>query len=988
MHHEDLDTDAGDAIRLPAPPPAPPRPAIPLLTAVAPVIGAVVLWRLTGSVYSLWFAALGTVLAIAGFADGLRGSRRVTRRARRQAATELAAIDAALAERHADERRRAWARTPDVAGYCAAPDEIWRQVPGREEVVVVGRGTARSAVRVDGEPHDDAARAVRRRARLLEDAPVAVPLRAGIAVCGPAPAAAAVARALALQVCLAHPPGRVRVVGAGERDADALPARLPQREAAGGATLLVAPPGRSVPDDVDIPIVRVADGAPPPPRCAAVLTLTAPGRARLEHGGATREVRVEAVSAGQALTVAGELAARAAQLGQRIDGAVAFADLPAAAPSAGSLATSIGSSGGEAVVVDLVADGPHAVVIGVTGAGKSELLTTWVAGMCLSRTAREVSFLLVDFKGGRTFDALAGLPHVAGVLTDLDDAEALRAVESLRAEIRHREGVLAAAGAREIGDDPGILSRLVIVVDEYAALVAAHPGLHELFGDIAARGRALGMHLVLASQRAAGSFRDAVLANAPLRIALRVTDAADSRAVLGTDEAAHLPGAPSARGVAFVRRAADSAALRVRVARCAPGDLAAVAGSAPTAERARAPWLPALPALVPLSRVAEPGRIALGLVDEPEHQRQPALLLPGVVAAAGGADAAVGGAPGGDAVGACGGFAVVGASGSGRTTLLRTVAAQHPRVVWVPADPEGAWDALAAVDAAPGGTALLVDDADVIAGRLPAEYAAEWLARLERAAREARGREMLVVVAAARVSGALSRTIELLPGRALLPLASRADHVAAGGESADYAGDQPPGRGRWGRRLVQFAMPDAPAAGAAFPAAVPGSARGAGQGAGPSAVPDAVPGAAAGAAPGQPRFWRPGRTPTALVLPPGVSAERFAGGGVRLSTVDEAAASAGPAGATAAGAGSAAAGTGAAAAPGSVVWGTPEAWLGQWRLLAAMRAACDVVIAAECAPEYRSLTGRRELPPYASPGADRAWLLRPGGDVARVVLPR
>ena len=87
-------------------------------------------------------------------------------------------------------------------------------------------------------------------------------------------------------------------------------------------------------------------------------------------------------------------------------------------------------------------------------------------------------------------------------------------------------------------------------------------------------------------------------------------------------------------------------------------------------------------------------------------------------------------------------------------------------------------------------------------------------------------------------------------------------------------------------------------------------------------------------------------------------------------------------------AGSAAAGTGAAAAPGSVVWGTPEAWLGQWRLLAAMRAAGDVVIAAECAPEYRSLTGRRELPPYARPGADRAWLLRPGGDVVRVVLPR
>lgn len=952
---------------------------------MVPVIGAVVLWRLTGSVYSLWFAALGPVLAIAGFADGLRGSRRVARRARRHAATDLAAIDAALAERHADERRRAWARTPDVAGYCAVPDEIWRQVPGREEVIVVGRGSARSAVRLEGEPHDDAARAVRRRARLLEDAPVAVPLRAGIAVCGPAPAAAAVARALALQVCLAHPPGRVRVVGAGERGSDELPARLPQREAAGGATLLVVPPGRSVPDDVDIPIVRVADGAPPPPRCAAVVTLTGPGRARLEHGGAAREIRVEALSDGQALTVADELAARAAQLGQRIDGVVAFADLPAPAASPGSLATSIGSAGGEAVVVDLVADGPHAVVIGVTGSGKSELLTTWVAGMCRGRSAREVSFLLVDFKGGRTFDALAVLPHVAGVLTDLDDAEALRAVESLRAEIRHRERALAEAGAREIGDDPGILPRLVIVVDEYAALVAAHPGLHELFGDIAARGRALGMHLVLASQRAAGSFRDAVLANAPLRIALRVTDAADSRAVLGTDEAAHLPGAPTARGVAFVRRAADSAARRVRVARCAPGDLAAIADAAP-AERARAPWLPALPAHVPLSRVAQPGRIALGLVDEPEQQRQPVLLLAGVRGPFGadpGPDVAAG-VSAGDAAGPLAGFAVVGASGSGRTTLLRAVAAQHPRVSWVPADPEGAWDALAAVDAAPRGTALLVDDADVIAGRLPAEYAAEWVARLERTAREARGRGMLVVVAAARASGALSRTIELLPGRALLPMASRADYVAAGGESADYVSDQPPGRGRWGRRLVQFAMPDAVMAGAAavpglgadrVAAAVPGLAAAAVPG------PAAVPGAVAGqAAPGQPRLWQPGRAPTALVLPPGQSAERFvaAGHGVRLCTVDEAAASAGPSGS----------GAGSAPAPGSVVWGTPEAWLGQWRLLAAMRAAGALVIAAECATEYRSLIGRRELPPYALPGADRAWLLAPGGGVERVVLPR
>ncbi|MFV4915041.1 FtsK/SpoIIIE domain-containing protein, partial [Microbacterium lacticum] len=250
------------------------------------------------------------------------------------------------------------------------------------------------------------------------------------------------------------------------------------------------------------------------------------------------------------------LAERAATLGQRGDAAVAWEDLPAAGSGAGgvgvdggggsgSLAAVVGVSGGEPVTLDLVADGPHAVVIGVTGSGKSELLTTWILAMCRSRSPREVSFLLVGFKGGRTFDALVALPHVTGVLTDLDEDRALRAVESLRAEIRHRERVLEESGARDIVEAAGALSRLVIVVDEYAALVAVHPGLHDLFADIAARGRALGMHLVLASQRAAGAFRDGVLANAPLRIAFRVTDAADSRAVLGQDDAVRLPGTPS-----------------------------------------------------------------------------------------------------------------------------------------------------------------------------------------------------------------------------------------------------------------------------------------------------------------------------------------------------------------------------------------------------------------------------------------------------------
>ncbi|MFT3798569.1 FtsK/SpoIIIE domain-containing protein [Microbacterium sp.] len=929
-----------EPLRMPAAPAATPRPPVPMLAAIVPVAGAVVLWQLTGSVYALWFAALGPLLAAAGFIDGLRGVRRAARRARREAATQLEGVAAGVERHHAAQRRRAWATTPDVAGYDADPAEIWRRVPGREEVVVVGRGVGTSTVRLEGEPHDEPSRDLRRRARRLDDVPVTVPLHAGIAVCGPPALTAPVVRALALQVCLAHPPGEVRVtLGAGGPGVPALPP-LPHQDSTQGDVLFVGSATHPLPAEADIPIVQVT-GTAPPPRCAAVLTVTAAGTARLDHAGTSREVRTEAVSTQQAHAAAAVLSARAAALGQRPDDTVAADDL--ALPGAGVLAASVGVSGGETVVLDLVADGPHAVVIGVTGSGKSELLTTWAVGMCRGRSVDEVSLLLVDFKGGRTFDPLLVLPHVVGVLTDLDDAQALRAVESLRAEVRHRERVLAAHGARELAEAPGVLPRLVVVVDEYAALVTAHPGLHELFADIAARGRALGMHLILASQRAAGSFRDAVLANAPLRIAFRVTDAADSRAVLGSDDAAQLPGHAAARGTALVRRAADGGARRMRVALCAPTAIAAVARAAEACaadtraaetgavetdgagpRRARAPWLPPLPPVVPLSALGAlgapaAGGVLLGLVDEPEQQRQVALELPAGAA----------------------GFAVIGGAGSGRTTLLRAVAAQRPHV-WVPGDAEGAWDAVAALEDAPAGTAVLVDDADAIAARLPGDYAAEWLARLERAAREARGRGTLVVVSAARAAGPLARTLDLLGHRAILAVASRADHVAAGGEAADHVADTPPGRGRWGRRPVQFAH---------------------------------VP-AVAAPAPAAPRPWLPGRTTVALVLPPGPAAGRVPAAcraaGAHVIGVEEATASLAPS---------------AALPPATVVHGTPEAWLAAWRLLAAARGAAEFVVAAECAPEYRQVTGRRDLPPYARPGAGRGWRITAAGEVERALLP-
>lgn len=388
------------------------------------------------------------------------------------------------------------------------------------------------------------------------------------------------------------------------------------------------------------------------------------------------------------------------------------------------LSACIGLEGSTPAVIDLVADGPHAVVAGMTGSGKSELLVSWVLALCAGRSPREVSLLLADFKGGTAFDALAALPHVTGVITDLDGAGARRAIQSLRAEVRWREGELARVGARDIRDPRVELSRLVVVVDEFAALLGDHPELHAVFTDIAARGRALGMHLVLGTQRVSGVVRDALLANCPLRVSLRVADAADSRAVIGTDEAARISGGASTRGVALVRRSADSAPRRIRVALSDPGDVAAIAAGV-EGQRPRRPWLPELPERVELDDLlsappAEHGAdLVLGLADDPDHQRQTPIGVRiedrGVL--------------------------ILGATGTGRTTALQTLGAQARRTILVPPDPEQAWDEVARLsdDRPPHGAVILLDDVDALVSRYPHEYAHEFLARLERVIRAAGG---------------------------------------------------------------------------------------------------------------------------------------------------------------------------------------------------------------------------------------------------------
>ncbi len=357
------------------------------------------------------------------------------------------------------------------------------------------------------------------------------------------------------------------------------PRALAARRSAARTLLRLA----SDPDVGLVPIVLVERPEDVPASCQVVLTVTAEGTLHapgLAHG--------EAALVGVAEDVAREVARALAGLddpevddpGRDLPGAVSLADLVGAErlTPAGTTAAwraggddpppraVVGASAEGPFVVDLAADGPHALVAGTTGAGKSELLRTLVASLAASSSPRHLTFVLIDFKGGSAFDVCARLPHVTGVVTDLDDHLAARALACLDAELRHREQRLRAAGAEDLADlrrrEPGgePLPCLVVVVDEFATLAAELPDFVDSLVGVAQRGRSLGVHLVLATQRPSGAVSERIRANTALRVALRVQSPADSTDVIDAPGAADLP-----------RRCPGRALVRL-----GPGELVAV----------------------------------------------------------------------------------------------------------------------------------------------------------------------------------------------------------------------------------------------------------------------------------------------------------------------------------------------------------------------------------------------------------------------------
>ena len=224
-------------------------------------------------------------------------------------------------------------------------------------------------------------------------------------------------------------------------------------------------------------------------------------------------------------------------------------------PRFGYLRVPIGQGINGPIWLDLneSAHGPHGIIAGTTGSGKSELLQSLISGLAVTHHPHLVNFVLVDFKGGAAFKSFERLPHTVGIVTDLSGRLTERALVALKSELKRREHILSQASAKNIAqyqamrDDPQNLAvseplpYLLIIIDEFAELAKEHPTFMEGLVSVVQKGRSLGVHLILATQKPSGSVNPNIWSNLKFRICLRVASLQDSRDVLGRSEAGLLP---------------------------------------------------------------------------------------------------------------------------------------------------------------------------------------------------------------------------------------------------------------------------------------------------------------------------------------------------------------------------------------------------------------------------------------------------------------
>src|SRR5690554_1549771 len=937
-------------ITLPSVPQKPSRRDFPVMATAAPVVGAVIMWAVTGSPFALMFAFLNPVMTFGALVDSRRQARRGIRAESKRYQRELDSVLVRVAAAHHAERQELLAPVMQPRQLLTDPvrnPEWWRQ--SWDHPVSVCLGTGRVPSKLDVEPLpvgappevEQAHAKVVAAASTLEDAPIMVDARDGIGIVGPDVPAHALGRAVVAQLAFRLSPAAFGIVAA--EGPFSWVQRLPHPLAHHGAdgTRVEFHP---VEGPADAPSARAVcvvtnDANTLPRECRVLVRLDRTTGATVERNPAGRPVsgfrpwfmaEVQASALAERATTAAEADGLVTGSGELPDH-VEFSALAAPVAQHGRLPATFAVGPGGDLVVDLVRDGPHAVIGGTTGSGKSELLVSWVLALAITCSPAEVNFLLVDFKGGSSFSAVSGLPHTVGLITDLDQLSARRALLSLQAELRLRERVLATADARSLEElSPGDrMPRLVILVDEFAVVASEFPELQAVFADLAARGRSLGIHLVLCTQRPAGVIRDSVLANCSLRLSLRVNNPADSAAVIGVPDAASLPVSPQGRCLISL---SGAEAIEVQVALASAADADSVAALHRDTDHAvRRPWCEPLPSTLSLDAAMagyEGNDIVFGLVDRPESQSQPAATYD----------------PQRD-----GNLVVLGGSGSGKTGVLdalgEALRLRGMPAVRIPSDVEGAWDVIgraASLERADHeGRFYLLDDVDAVLARLPAEYQLEFIELLTRLLREGPSAGIRLVLTAARATASIQSLVSLCGSRLVLRMPNRQEHVLAGGEAAHFESDLPPGAGSWRGHRVQVAAVE-------------------------TSVEDVD---VLTRAPWQ---WDSGGF--AVVSPGARRLSVDAGFGLEL--LDITAQTEYP--------GSLDIGAGAG---GQALVGDVGDWQGNWSLFAAVRRTMPIVFAGCNAADLRSLAGTRQLPPPLGPRPGAGWMLAVDGVVSRVQLP-
>lgn len=195
------------------------------------------------------------------------------------------------------------------------------------------------------------------------------------------------------------------------------------------------------------------------------------------------------------------------------------------------------------------AHGPHGLVAGTTGSGKSEIIQAYILSLVVNFSPYEVGFLLIDFKGGGMANLFKDLPHLIGTITNLDGAESMRALASIKSELSKRQRIFNEHNVNNInlynklfkaGKATEPLPHLFIISDEFAELKKEQPDFMDELISVARIGRTLGVHLILATQKPSGVVNDQIWSNSKFKLALKVQNESDSKEIIKTPDAAFI----------------------------------------------------------------------------------------------------------------------------------------------------------------------------------------------------------------------------------------------------------------------------------------------------------------------------------------------------------------------------------------------------------------------------------------------------------------